>query len=369
MNCPVCNKECKNKSGVSSHLFKSKTPEHIEFVKKLNEEIIKCFYNYESCITVNKKFPIVNNGYICNIWRKLPGYEERKVEMHSRRAKRNWPITKEKFKSHKSVPYSKKKYTVKKEIYEKIISYIDSDLTAAKISEICGCNKKTIAKILIKEFGKERYGEYVIRVRKNGWKSGGKSNSLKVKDPEKYDMIINEFNTDMPIRVLTKKYKTWSIIITKCWEDKFGETAVKERKKKIFELQKIHASTNNPTSAKFVGSKNEILCYELLFKKYGEIVCHHDYSIIPYLEIDISIKSKNIVITWDGPGHRRPIYGDSCFKKTLKNDKIREDFFKKFDWKYISVIDDGCYDPKFVESIVNKIIKLVSKNWTGKKEI
>lgn len=370
MKCPVCNKKFNGKTGLNNHLFKKKnTPEHIEFVKKLNEEIIKCFYNYESCITVNKKFSLVSNGYICNIWRQLPEYEERKIEMHRRRAKRNWPIMKENLKKHKSIPYSKKKYTVKKEIYEKIISYIDSDLSAKKIAKICNCNEKTVAKIFIKEFGKEKYDEYVIRVRKSGWKSGGNTNSLKVKDPKRYEMIINDFNTDIPIRELVKKYKTWSIIITKCWKEKFGEIAVSERKCKMLKLQKIHAAENNPTSAKFVGSKNEILCYELLFKKYGEIVCHHDYSIVPYLEIDISIKSKNIVITWDGPGHRRPIYGSICLKKTLKNDKIREDFFKKFNWKHISVIDDGNYDPKFVESSVDKIIKLISQNWSGKKEI
>lgn len=87
---------------------------------------------------------------------------------------------------------------------------------------------------------------------------------------------------------------------------------------------------------------------------------------MPRLEIDISIPDKKIAISWDGIGHRKPVFGEKAFKKVCKNDIKRDEVLKNTNWKYISVIDNGTFNPQFVEDKVKQIIELVNKEWEGK---
>ena len=127
----------------------------------------------------------------------------------------------------------------------------------------------------------------------------------------------------------------------------------------------IKVQKRNSIKACSIGSKNEILCYNLLLKVFPTTK-HHDYDIVPRLEIDILIPDKHMCLSWDGISHRKAIYGEKTFSAVVKNDKIREDTLLEKGWRYIVVVDDGQHNPSFVEQKVNEIVELVNKNWKGK---
>lgn len=372
MKCPVCGKEFNGKVGASSHLFKTKDKEHKKFVEYQKKLVRKAFYTNVSCEILATKC-WVSTAFICNIWKQIPGYKKRKSRMNSislkcqhkggkKKISKNFHGGNRKYKTNQG-------HTITQEIYDKIISFFDSDLNFKQISNLVGCDPKTVKSTFVREFGTEKYNNRTKIIRQKGYKKSGISNSLKVKEPNKYKSIIKEFNGDKGIRTIAKKLKTSGNIIKNIWIEKFGKRAYEKRVAKMLWLQRIRAA-KSLKKAKFLGSKNEIYCFNLLNDKYPGIVKHHDYNIVPRLEIDISIPSKKVAICWDGIGHRKPAFGNIPFEKVRKNDAIRDEILKNKGWFHISVIDDGSYDPVFVENKVNKIINLVETSYyIGKVEI
>ena len=76
-----------------------------------------------------------------------------------------------------------------------------------------------------------------------------------------------------------------------------------------------------------------------------------------------------MAVTWDGKGHRLPIFGEVALRRVLNADSRREDVLAQKNWRHISVVDEGKHNPVFVAKMVDEIIALLGKTWTGKKEL
>ena len=91
LECPVCGKNCVGRTGVSSHLFKTKDLGHRTFVEQQNAMIDQAFISDISCETLAVDPNCWTSAtYICERWQKLPGYKERKSRMDSIHMKREW---------------------------------------------------------------------------------------------------------------------------------------------------------------------------------------------------------------------------------------------------------------------------------------
>lgn len=370
MKCPVCDRECNGKVGVSSHLFKAKDEKHFIFAENQRQMVKDAFYQDISCETLSKQENFwASVTFICDIWKQLPGYKERKSKINSEATIKKWKEGKLKINPNFTKRNTRYKLnrndTISSETYNKIISFFDSNLSFKEISSQCDCDPKTVKPTFIREFGEEKYKGRVNRIRCISWEKGGESNSLKTKDLEKYNLIIKEFASDKGLGTLSEELKTGTGTIKKIWIENFGREEFEKRVAKMFELQRERAA-KSIKKAKFLGSKNEIYCYELLDNLYPFEVKHHDYSIVPKLEIDISFPFKNIAICWDGIGHRKPVFGIGPFEKACRNDITRSKILEEKGWKHISVIDNGAFNPKFVEQKVKEIVDLIDKDFQGK---
>jgi transposase-like protein len=111
-----------------------------------------------------------------------------------------------------------------------------------------------------------------------------------------------------------------------------------------------------------LGSKNERLCHQLLKEKFPHLkIIHHDTSIYPGKEIDITIPEKRIAIEWQGIFHRKPIYGERHMKTIKISDKQKRTFFKNRSWQLVEIEDDGSYNPNFVNERVNELVFNINK--------
>lgn len=313
-----------------------------------------------------------------------------------------------------------------KKINEKIINYIDDDLTSKEVSNILNISQYYILNIWEKS---EKFEEKKLKIKKRAnIKSGRTRKNLFRKNKEVIGKIITYFNTtlslvriaklfdcddrtvrrifektfginetkersikvgrayrSMPskkqikdsirlaiskeffnkvsLKEVAEKFNVFPVSVGRIWIEFFGKEQYDKRKRNIaIPLQKIRCEQNN---TKLIGSKNELLCYSLLKERLNTEVKHHDYNLCPPYEIDIIIPEFKIAINWDGIYHRKQI-----FKNSLKVIQQRDSFKNKVllakGWKHISVEDDGSHNPEFVEQKVREIINLIEKGWEGK---
>jgi hypothetical protein len=132
--------------------------------------------------------------------------------------------------------------TISYETYDKIILFFDTNLSFREIVAQCKCDPKTIKPTFIREFGKEKYKERINRIHYISWEKDGESNSLKIKDSEKYNLIIKEFASDKGLSTISKELKTGTGTIKKIWIENFWRAEFEKRVAKMFELQKEHAA-------------------------------------------------------------------------------------------------------------------------------
>jgi len=359
--CPVCNCVCKNRSGISSHLFKTKNEAHINFIELQKKLVIEAFYQDISCTDLkNSGDCFVSTTFICEQWRKMPSYKERIGRMNSIIRKKQWREglkTSSPHFTNKNYQYSfDHKHTISEETHIEIIKLFDSNLTTDQVASKISCDPKTVNTVWIKEFGEKQTKGRSKRIIKLEKKKAGKSNSVKIKNPKKHQKIIEEFHGDKGLRTISEELKTGTGTIKKAWLESFGNKAYEKRVAKMLRLQQIRAA-QSLEKARFLGSKNEILCYKLLKQSVSYEVKHHDYNIVPRLEIDISIPELKVAICWDGIGHRKPVYGIKPFNRVKKNDTIRERVLKEKGWRHIIIVDNGSFNPNFVQQNVDKILE------------
>lgn len=252
---------------------------------------------------------------------------------------------------------------------EQIKNLFSSDMSIKKMSKEIGCNDRTIRAEFIRQFGKEKTDERSLKI----WqlKAGAVDHrySIQTHRPDTWIDIIGHFSSDLPLKEIGMLCNVSLATVANVWRKHFGILEYEHRVIKMMRIQKEKAD-KSLQQACFVGSKNEILCYELLVKALLNIeVKHHDYQIVPRLELDITIPEFKTVIAWDGVCHRKPIFGKKTFQRTNINDKRKEKILLEKGWRHISVIDEGSHNPVFVAKIVNEIVALLSTSWEGKKEL
>jgi len=114
-------------------------------------------------------------------------------------------------------------------------------------------------------------------------------------------------------------------------------------------------------------SKNEKYCFVRLeshvSEKYPELeVVESDIDTMPGWEIDILVKSPygwNIAVEWDGAYHRKPIYGESKLRMRKAQDEYKNKVLHSMKYALIRVVDNGSYNPQFVETKLNKIFEII----------
>jgi hypothetical protein len=374
IRCPVCGGDFVGRVGVSSHLFKNKDADHRRFVQQQDVMIDQAFFTDVSCETIaTSKECWVSTVYICGRWRKLPGHKERKSRMDSLRMKREWQSGQRELPkgfTNAGQPYDLDKHTtIDKGQYDQIVALFSSDLGIIHIAQQVGCNPKTVGAVFVREFGKQTARERGRRLASQicGRTVAGHNRI----DPssERGKPVIDAFHGEEGIRTVSARLDVGTTAIVRLWKQEFGQEAYKARCAKLLCLQR-ERSARTLDKARFAGSKNEILCHRLLAEILPDLeVKHHDYSIVPKLELDITVPTLKIAITWDGVCHRRPVFGKKAFHRVCANDQIRERVLPKKGWRHISVVDDGGSDPAFVQRIVNEIVAALRMEWQGKLEL
>ena len=364
ITCPVCNKICKNQSGFSSHLFKQYNKGHIEFINQ-QEEIIKSYFNTNiSPEKLSEKSNIfIGPYYIRKVWRENFNYGGRKHRINSNNLKKQWADNKRtvpKGLTKAGYKYSSEhKDSISRKQYNLILSLFDSDLSQREIAKKAKVNEKTIIITFKREFSKVQIDKRNKRMELLRQKKSGGHNKLENKDPKKCKQILSAFSSDKGLHTLSAELKVSTGTIKRIWFTKFTNKEYEKRVAKMLRLQQKRAA-KSLKKARFLGSKNEILCYQLLKKAMPmENIVHHDYSIVPRLEIDVCLPDRKVAICWDGLCHRKPIYGKKSFNRTVKHDLIRQKWFKKNNWNHIIIIDNGKHDPKFVEERVDEILEAI----------
>jgi hypothetical protein len=108
-------------------------------------------------------------------------------------------------------------------------------------------------------------------------------------------------------------------------------------------------------------SKSEVRLCKLLTKKYPQLqIIANDHKICNGLELDIVIPELKLAIEWNGPIHRKPIYGKLKFQEIKTNDKTKKKIISSSDYMLIIVNDMDSKKPlqysKQVYDFVNLII-------------
>jgi len=374
IKCPVCNKLYIGKSGVSSHLFKQKDTQHLRFVERQQRLIDEAFEKYISC----EKLALhpdcwVSTTYICKRWQANPDYSQRKSKMCATHMRREWAAGRKispRF-TNRNQPYDlDKNNTISKETYKAVVSLFHSNHGIVQIAKYTGCNSKTVHRVFVREFGEKETKKRGKRIAsKNCHSAIAGKNKLENTNPELTRKIKKAFKGNEGLHTMSKRLDTSSCVIKRIWIGTFGQDAYNKRCQRMRRISQGR-SARSLKEAKFLGSKNERLCYCLLSQKFGRRnVIHHDYNIVPGLEVDISIPSKKIAICWDGPGHRRPVFGDDAFQRIRTNDAIRQTRLKEGGWCHIVVVDEDRHNVDFVASMVDKIITISSAAKPGLYQI
>lgn len=374
IKCPVCNKQCIGKAGVNSHMFKRKDSQHLNFIDQQHKLIDKAFEAHISCERLVAQAGCwVSATYICERWRTHPHHSLRKSEMCAAHMRKEWASGRTispRF-TNRDQPYdSDKNNTIDKEAYKTIVSMFHSDHGIVQVAKQTNCNPKTVRQVFVREFGKEETKRRGKRVASKTCQSAAAGkNKLENTNPALVRQIKKAFRGNEGLKTISKRLGTSSCAVKRIWLNTFGHDAYDERCRRMRRVSQKR-STQSLKKARFLGSKNERMCYCLLSRKLGRRnVVHHDYGIVPGLEVDISIPSRKAAICWDGPGHRRPVFGDDALRRTWKNDAIRQTKLKERGWCHIVVLDDGRHDVSFVENMVDRIITISSAAEPGCHQI
>jgi len=369
--CPVCNKNCVSLGKLSSHMMNSYLESlHSEFIKKQDEKIREIYVNnlYINFIIeeiVLEHSLICSPTYVRNIFKTFSDYKEKLSVKRSndtsdqyydgRRAvptsfNNGWKLTKEN---------GGKRY-IEKEKYDKIIELYNSKLTQKEVSEMMCCKCDTIHKIWVKSFG-----ESEVHIRNMN------ARSIKIikLTPQIKTELNNLFYEDVPKAEIAKRFEISGESVSGYYKTTFSKEERKERQQRL-QKYAIRKSLIACGKKGKTGSQPENYCFDLLCQKINEKVIHHDFDLCPPYEIDISIPSLKTVISWDGPFHRSPFFGQKALDKTQRRDCDKIARILKNGWNIIVVEDNNSkFDPTFVENKVDKIIDLLNSNWRGKEII
>jgi hypothetical protein len=233
-----------------------------------------------------------------------------------------------------------------------IIQAFSSNKQIKEIAAEINCKSETIIKIWREKFSDI---EYEARLDKT-WRFLKPS-------AEAIKQIEILFNSDKSCREVSVQFNTSFKHIETIWRRVFGNERYSERAdrmRKLGIIKSLEAMGRMTSSGQ--GSQPEYECFKKLSVMLpGNIVIHHDMDILPPFEIDISIPSKKMVILWDGPLHRHPIFGQSRLEKVQYRDEKKTKTLKEKGWVVI-VVEDDCKKFKYInmDTIASNIISITT---------
>jgi hypothetical protein len=366
IECPVCQKMmAKNK--LSAHIMNSnKEPSHYKFILDQVKRIKELYHLLP--VEICRAEYIIDNDYgiycsatyIRKIFRAFPDYKEKINKRFSINVKKQFKDGLRKppktfangWKQNGRENAGKK--VLSQERYDKLLELFHTDLKIIEISNQVGCKHETVARAWKENFTKEE-----IDARRTRTYCPKKPNK------ECEAEILKFFYSDQTNMDLVEKYNTLNShirnIFVKCYgEEEYEKRMVRTRKLGILKSLKI-TGKNGQT-----GSKAEVYCYNLLNERLDGVV-HHDMDTLPPFEIDITIPSIKVAICWDGPFHRRPIFGENRLKKVQDRDKRKHDTLIKMGLMVIVIEDTTSrFNKGFVEAKVNLTVDAISKEEKGK---
>lgn len=111
-----------------------------------------------------------------------------------------------------------------------------------------------------------------------------------------------------------------------------------------------------------LGSQPERKFFDLIRKHIILKVIHHDFSVLPPYEIDITIPDIKVAICWDGIGHYKPIFGKAVFNKVKNSDRIKRRAFKRMGWKVFIIKDlENSVSDVFLNKQLNRFFRFMKK--------
>jgi len=238
------------------------------------------------------------------------------------------------------------KRTIKYE--QEIVESFHSGISLLKLCKKLNFHEKTIKNVWFKHFTPHQIKNRIIT-------RDYQHRFMENYNPEIVEECLSYFTQNISINDVGKLLNVSPATVVNVWKRHFGEEKYRERKANL---------KPKSSQACFVGSKNEIYCYNLLKTKHK--AKHHDYSIIDNLEIDITLPTHKIAINWDGPFHFLPIRGQECLENIQRKDRIKQESLHKLNWKHIKIIDLGSFNKLFVEEVVNRInYFIVHQGWNN----
>lgn len=357
VNCPVCN-IINSKTKISRHIMNSKDNDHKEFVLKQNDLIISLSEIYHSFTLIALHNNIFcSPTYIRTVLKNSINYKDFLYKSRSNSMKKQY----EDGRRHNLLtgwsPKNRKecgKRTISDCKYKNIIELFDSDLTLKEVSETVGCKNDTVNKYWIEMFGKPKTSK---RNRANQQKK------LTVFDLELSKKLTNLFYDNKTKLEIAVECNISIGSVCNFFRNNFSAS---ERKKRSSILQKIglKRSLIKCGSAGITGSKPENLCYNLLQNKLNYKILHHDCDVCEPYEVDITIPEIKVAISWDGPFHRKPIFGEKKLNRVVIRDKKKIKSLQNKGWKIIVVVDDSSKMIETrIESVVNKIISIIDTDF------
>ena len=355
IKCPVCKRE-DTINKVISHLMNSKKEQkHFEFIKKQDKNIKNIYKNDDIFCPYNI---VIDNNLLCS-----PSYVRNFCknfsDYGSKLSKKRSNDTSDQHKDGRrkkitefagGIKFTRKnggKKYISKERYNKLIKLFSSNLNKKEICLIVNCKQETMEKVWKENFTEQQIEKRLLET------------SNKIADNIKKE-ILDLFYSDLTNRDIAKKFNVGNSYIRVIFLKKYS---LEEYKKRCNRMRKIGIIKSLKITGKkgIIGSRAENYCYKLLRVKLGNGVMHHDMSNAEPYEIDISIPSKKVAISWDGPFHYKPIFGNRKLLRVQSRDKNKQTILENKGWKYISVKDDtNHYDPKFVELKVDEILEAIN---------
>jgi len=84
----------------------------------------------------------------------------------------------------------------------------------------------------------------------------------------------------------------------------------------------------------------------------------NDRKLLDGYEIDISIPGLKLAIEWNGPLHRKPIYGDATLARIQRNDAAKSKLAQERGIELV-VIEDLKSTPEFVRVAANRLRRMI----------
>jgi len=310
IKCRVCNEVFRNEIGLTSHLGKQVDVEHQQYLKEIGNQ------HYQRYNKQKRQCPVLGCSHK-SVWldrhmqMKIEQGDQAHIQYRDEKYKHNCPVCNRKLQSQQALmghiqnlsntDESHKNFM--EEQRQKIIGYFEAGLCVDEIMkqpDIIYSFADGISPIIHDNFSREEIHQ------RGRQKCGEKNKELIAANPKAFFERMQQARTQ--------------------------------------------------------GSQAQRLCAKLLKERLPDLdIKEFDQDIFVGKEIDITIPELKVAIEWQGPPHRRPIFGEKSLKNMQRSDKAKRTYFKRIGWILLEVDDDGGFNERFVEQQVAKIVDSLKK--------